>query len=172
MTDPTRDIPQFGALLGESIGAVPAASRPRFLARLERGAADRYRGWAAALPEHADALLACAASEEQIAIRVDALYPAIPSELAAIEAALPGAIATYFEVFDGLSIPRQLALQAAAERQGSQAWQALKRPGLPQAQADELDALTAMELESAERLEALLAQLSDEGAASPPGRNR
>ena len=36
----------------------------------------------------------------------------------------------------------------------------------------ELDALTAMELESAERLETLLIQLSDEGAASPPGRNR
>ena len=73
MTAPSSDVPQFGALLAEYIVSVPEASRPRFLARLERGAADRYRGWAAALPDHADVLLECAASEEQIAIRVDAL---------------------------------------------------------------------------------------------------
>ena len=85
MTDSTSEVPQFGALLAKYIVAVPESSRPRFLARLERGAADRYRAWAAALPDHAEVLLACAASEERIAIRVDALYPAIPSELAAIE---------------------------------------------------------------------------------------
>ena len=161
MTDSTSDVPQFGALLGEYIGAVPQASRPRFLARLERGAADRYRGWAAALPDHAEVLLECASREEQIAIRVDALYPAIPSELAAIEEALPGAIETYYEVFDGLPVQRQLALQAAAERQGSQAWQGLQHAELPAAHTAELDALTVMELESAEQVEALLAQLPD-----------
>ena len=69
MTSSPSDVPQFGALLAEYIVAVPEASRPRFLARLERGAADRYRGWAAALPDHADVLLECAASEEQIASR-------------------------------------------------------------------------------------------------------
>ena len=148
---------RFGALLAESIGAVPEASRPRFLARLERGAADRYRGWAAALPEHAEALLECAASEEEIAIRVDALYAAIPEDLASIEAALPGAIETYYGVFEGRPVEEQLALQAAAERQGSQAWQALKHAGLSEAHAAELDALTAMEIASAERVEALLA---------------
>jgi hypothetical protein len=154
--------PNFGALLAEYITSVPEASRPRFLARLERGAADRYRGWAAALPAHAEVLLECAASEEQIAIRAEALYAAIPEDLASIEAALPAAKETYFGVFEGLSLRQQLALQAAAERQGSQAWQGLKQqPDLSAEHAAELDALTALELRSAERVEALVATLSE-----------
>lgn len=157
----TPDVPNFGALLAEYIVSVPEASRPRFLARLERGAADRYRGWAAALPAHAKELLECAASEEQIAFRADALYAAIPEDLAAIEAALPAAKETYFAVFEGLTIKQQLALQAAAERQGSQAWQGLKQPGLSAEHAAELDALTALELESAARVEAIVATLPD-----------
>ena len=155
------EAPQFGAILAEYIGSVPEASRPRFLARLERGAADRYRAWAAALPEHAELLLECAASEEQIAIRAEALYAVIPQDLAAIEKALPPAKETYYAVFEGLSIKHQLALQAAAERQGSQAWQGLKTPTLSDAHRAELDALTALELTSAERVEALVAQLPD-----------
>jgi len=161
MTTSATDVPQFGALLAEYIVAVPEGSRPRLLARLERAAADRYRAWAAALPEHADLLLGCAASEEQIAIRVDALYAAIPADLAAIEKVLPAAIETYCDVFDALPIERQLALQAAAERQGSQAWQGLKKAEHSQAHLAELDALTAMELESAEKLESLVATLPD-----------
>ena len=154
--------PNFGALLAEYIQAVPDASRPRFLARLERGAADRYRAWAAALPEHAEPLLVCAASEEEIAIRADALYAAIPEDLAAIEAALPPARETYFAVFEGHSLKEQLALQAIAERQGSQAWQGLKAAeGLSAAHLAELDALTALELESAARLDSVIDQLAD-----------
>lgn len=155
------DVPNFGALLGPYIGRVPAASIPRFLARLERGAADRYRGWAAALPEHAELLLSCASSEEQIAIRADALFPVEAADLAAIEAELPGARDTYFAAFDGLSVKQQLALQATAERQGSMAWQGFKREDLPQAHLAELDALTALEIQSAERIEALVEQLPD-----------
>jgi hypothetical protein len=58
-----------------------------------------------------------------------------------------------------LTVKQQLALQAAAERQGSQAWQGLKRAGLPEAHLSELDALTALEVESAERVEDLVARL-------------
>jgi hypothetical protein len=157
----TPEPPNFGELLAEYILSVPEASRPRFLARLERGAADRYRAWAAELPAHADLLLDCAASEEQIAIRADAIYAAIPEDLAAIEAALPPAKEAYFSVFEGLSVKQQLVLQAAAERQGSQAWQGLKQSGLTADHLKELDALTALELTSAERVEALVAQLPD-----------
>ena len=160
-TQTTPEPPNFGALLAEYITAVPEASIPRFLARLERGAADRYRGWAAALPAHAELLLECAASEEQIAIRAEALYAPIPEDLASIEAALPPARERYFAVFEGLPVRQQLALQAAAERQGSQAWQGLKQPGLSADHVAELDALTALELQSAERVEALVATLSD-----------
>ena len=162
MTKPQDDqVPNFGELLGPYLSRVPAASIPRFLARLERGAADRYRGWAAALPDHAELLLSCAASEEQIAIRADVLFPVVAADLAAIEAELPGARDTYFGAFDGLTVKQQLALQAAAERQGSLAWQGLKQAGLTAADIAELDALTALELESADRVEALVAALPD-----------
>lgn len=90
-----------------------------------------------------------------------ALYPVIGEHLAAIEAALPPARDAYFAVFEGLSVKQQLALQAAAERQGSQAWQNLKHGGLSPAHLAELDALTALELESAEQVEALVARLPD-----------
>ena len=156
------EIPNFGQLLAQYIVSVPEASRPRFLARLERGAADRYRSWAAALPDHADELLECAASEDEIAIRVESLYAAIPEDLAKIEAALPLAKERYFAVFEGLSIAEQLAVQAQAERQGSQAWQGLKHADLSPAHAKELDELTALELTSAERVEALLEKLGAE----------
>ncbi len=159
MTDP--EAPNFGELLGRYIGRVPPASVPRFLARLERGAADRYRAWAAALPAHAEQLLACAAREDEIAVRAEALFPVIPEDLAAIEDALPGARESYFAVFEGLSLKQQLALQAAAERQGAQAWQGLKRDDAPAAQLEELDALSALERETADKVDALVASLPD-----------
>ena len=56
---------------------------------------------------------------------------------------------------------RQLALQAAAERQGALAWRGLKQPGLPEDHLAELDALHDLEIRSAERVEALLAKLPD-----------
>ena len=162
MSNIAPEAPQFGQLLAEYIGAVPERSRPRFLARLERGAADRYRGWAAAVPDHAHELMACADSEEQIAIRAEGLYEIFPDDLAAIEEALPPAIETYYDVFDGLPVKQQIALQAAAERQGSMAWQRLKQqPGLSDEHIAELDALTALELASAERVEALLPKIAD-----------
>ena len=65
-------------------------------------------------------------------------------------------------MFEGRPIREQLALQAAAERQGSQAWQGLKQAeGLSSAHLAELDALTALELESAARLDAVVAALAD-----------
>ncbi|MEM9134162.1 MAG: hypothetical protein AAF962_15850 [Actinomycetota bacterium] len=161
-TDAIPEVPRFGQLLAAHIGSVPDRSRPRFLARLERGAADRYRGWAAAVPDHAHALLDCAASEEQIAIRAEGLYAAIPEDLAQIEAALPDAIRTYYDVFDGLSVREQLALQAAAERQGAQAWQRLEeQPGLSDEHRAELDALSALELASADKVDGVVAALAE-----------
>ena len=88
-------IPNLGTLLAPYLSAVPAASMPRFLARLERGAADRYRYWASVLPAHAPGLLECAAREDEIARRADALFAVIAEDLPAIEAALPQARSTY-----------------------------------------------------------------------------
>jgi hypothetical protein len=50
----TLNIPKFGELLAPHLSRIPDAARPGALARLERSAAERYRGWAEALPEHAE----------------------------------------------------------------------------------------------------------------------
>ncbi len=80
MSEP--DIPAFGALLAPYISQVPPEATPRFLALLERGAAARYREWAAMLPEHGDVLLSCAASEDEIADRTLAMLQGALAELA------------------------------------------------------------------------------------------
>ena len=64
-------VPNFGELLAQYISAVPETAVPAFLARLERTAADRYRMWAKAVPEHAEGLLTCAAREDDIADRAE-----------------------------------------------------------------------------------------------------
>ena len=116
------EIPAFGALLAPYIGQVPAEARPRFLALLERSAADRYRIWAGMLPEHRDVLLSCAASEDEIADRIEAAFVLDPSLHEVLHAPLAGARDTYYAVFEQYTVWDQLRLQANAERQGAQAW--------------------------------------------------
>ena len=77
MTEVT--IPSFGELLSPQLSRIPDPARPGCLARLERSAAERYRGWAAELPEHREGLLKCADREDEIADRIEAILP-VPSE--------------------------------------------------------------------------------------------
>lgn len=145
------EIPNFGEILAEHLGGVTPDTLPYLLSRLERTAADRYRGWAEDLPAHREGLLECAAREDEIAERIEQALPPTDAGRAAVEAAIPGAKATYYAVFEGHSPLDQVALQAGAERQGSMAWQNLKavHPEL----AELMDSLTALELESAAYLE-------------------
>jgi hypothetical protein len=151
------EIPRFGALLAPFISQVPTDAMPRFLALLERGAANRYREWAAMLPDHADALLSCAASEDEIADRIEDAFTLDPSLRDVVSAPLPGALDTYREAFAGLDVWDQLRVQANAERQGAQAWRNIATrvdepsvlaalagcAALEEASADELDELIA-----------------------------
>ena len=155
------DIPNFGALLAEHIGSIPEPAVPAFLARLERTAADRYRGWAEAVPAHSDGLLACAMREDEIADRVEALFPATqPEQIEAIEAAIIPARDTYYEVFDGLSPVQQMTIQANAERQGAAAWRNMI-PGVEdQSVVDALEQCAQIEEASADYLDGLLLELA------------
>ena len=89
---PELHIPAFGTLLAPYIAQVPASGLPRFLALLERGAAERYRHWADTLPQHAADLLKCAASEDEIADRIEAAFALDPALADAIRAPLPAAM--------------------------------------------------------------------------------
>lgn len=150
-------IPRFGALLAPYIGQVPAEAMPRFLALLERGAADRYRHWAGLLPAHADELLQCAASEDEIADRVDAVFALRAGDVEALHAPLPAAKQAYVAVFEGLDLWDQLRIQADAERQGAQAWRTIAARATDAGVVAELAACSALEEASADRLDRLVA---------------
>jgi hypothetical protein len=151
------EVPQFGALLRSHISSVPAAARPAFLAGLERSAAARYRTWAQAAPEHADALLGCAAREDEIADLVAALFPISVDDQAAVDQALPAAVELYYAVFAPYTVIEQLYLQSEAELQGAQAWVQMAEQIDDPATCEVLARCTTLEQESSVVVKDLLA---------------
>jgi hypothetical protein len=153
------EVPQFGALLRSHISSVPATARPAFLSGLERSAAQRYREWAAAAPDHAEALLGCAAREDEIADLVAELFPIAPDDQAAVDEALPDAVAVYYDVFAPFTVAEQLYLQSEAELQGAMAWVGMAEQIDDPAVIAVLDRCTALERESSVVVKDLLATM-------------
>ena len=152
------EIPKFGELLAEHLGGVPGEAYPFLLSQLERTAAERYRMWADQVPSHRDGLLQCAAREDEIADRVEAMFPPTDAHRALVAEIIPKAKATYYAAFEPYTPIEQMTIQANAERQGANAWQTLKA-AYPD-HADALDALSAIELESADFLDATLPEMA------------
>lgn len=158
MSAAEAQLPNVGALLTPLLGKLDGAARAVLLARLERAAAERYRAWALKAPAHADALLACARSEEEIAQHAERLFPLSAAQQADVAALLRDALALYDATFAPFALREQLALQASAERQGGSAWRAIgAAPGLDAAARETLAACAALEDASAARLDAILA---------------
>lgn len=65
----------FGELLVEHLSGVPQDAYPYLLSQLERTAAAHYRAWTDDVPEHRDGILECSAREDEIADRVEAMFP-------------------------------------------------------------------------------------------------
>lgn len=154
----TLEIPNFGELLAEHLSGVPQEAYPYLLSQLERTAADRYRGWADDVPAHRAGLLECAAREDEIANRVEALFPPSDEHRELVASIIPNAKATYYEVFENYTPVEQMMIQANAERQGANAWQNLK--ALYPEKSAEMDALSGIELGSADYLDELLPTLA------------
>ena len=142
------DIPNFGELLAGHLQQVPPEAFPYLLSQLERAAAARYRVWAEDLPAHREGLLACASREDEIADRVEAMFPPTDEHRLLVADLMPAARKTYYQVFDGLTPIEQMTIQENAERQGANAWQGLKE-AYPD-RADQFDELSAIELSSAD----------------------
>ena len=137
---------------------LPPDVLPAFLARLERTAAARYRQWSRDVPAWASELLACADAEDEIADRISAAFPITAERAAALDERLPAAREIYFSAFDGMAVRDQLRLQAAAERQGAQAWRSVasRASGLSHDVHAVLAACSALEERSADVVDALL----------------
>ena len=153
------EIPNFGELLAEHLGAVPQEAYGYLLSQLERTAADRYRGWAEDVPEHREGLLACTAREDEIADCAEAMFPPTDEHRRLVASIIPEARATYYSAFERHTPVEQMTIQANAERQGANAWQNLKA-AYPD-KSGELDQLSEIELGSADYLDELLLSLGE-----------
>ena len=152
------EIPNFGEVLASHLTGVPPDALPYLLSQLERTAAARYREWASQIPSQAEGLLECAASEDEIAKRAEAMFPVSPEHRASVDEILPAAKAAYYKVFEGYEPIDQMTIQANAERQGASAWQGLKAAHPDK--AVQLDEISEIELKSADYLDQLLSELN------------
>lgn len=144
-------------MLAGFMAQVPEASRPRFLALLERGAAERYRYWAEQLPAHADGLRACAAREEEIATRAERVVAIDTGAREKLEALIPGAREAYYAIFDGVPLLEQLRIQAGAERLGAGAWRGMASALSDPRAREVLDSCAELEEVSARYLDSVVA---------------
>jgi hypothetical protein len=122
-----RTLPDIGAILAPLLGAVTPAERPLLLAIAERMAAERYRGWAGAVDDATvrAGLLACAAREDEIAARVEAVHPDADGAQGRLRAAHPELVTINEAIFAGRPLAEQFAIQATGERLGAATWRAL-----------------------------------------------
>jgi hypothetical protein len=120
-------LPDIGQILGSILQRVPPAEHPLLIALAERLAAERYRGWAAAAldgTQRAD-LLACAEREEEIARRVEALFPDAGARQQDILARHPDLLDVNRTLFADRPLADQWAIQATGEHLGAATWRAL-----------------------------------------------
>ncbi len=149
--------PNIASVISPLLADVCEADRPFVIAYVERVAAGRYRVWASQVDDSGQRrrLIACAAREEAIAERVEALSGDAAEIQRAFAEAHPGLQAAYDGLFSGLSIAEQMQVQANAERLGAATWRALAAAA--DGHAREVFASCApLEEESAETLEALI----------------
>lgn len=121
------ELPNIAAVFAEVLNRVPREQQPLLIAYAERLAAKRYRGWAEQVGDdgHRSGLLACASREEEIAGRIESLYPDAAAMQQRLLEANPELLEINTKLFAPLSIEQQFELQAQGERLGAATWRAL-----------------------------------------------
>jgi len=139
---------------------VSAEQRPLLIAAAERLAANRYRRWADLVDASTKlGMLSCAEREDDIARRVEAMFPnasAVQRELLAQAPELTDASGS---LFASLSLPDQFRLQAQGERVGAATWRSYATNAADEQNRDEFLQCALLEEASAEFLESLLQQM-------------
>jgi hypothetical protein len=151
------ELPNLADVLARILQRIPVEHQPLAIALAERMAAERYRGWADAVgeAERRAGLLACAAREEDIARRVEALYPDAAAVQPDLLARHPELVEINRTLFAPYSLAQQFVLQARGERLGAATWRALARQAPTPAARDALLACALLEEDSAVFLESL-----------------
>jgi hypothetical protein len=138
------------------------------MATLERAAADQYPAWAGVCPEPAQAegLRACAAREEEVAARIDVVFPSQPDEQRHIAGFLPQIAEAYRSALAQRPVIAQYAIQAAAERRGAAFWRTLATSIADASVREILSACAQLEERSADFLEAIVRASSAKGSVT------
>jgi len=125
-SDTESGLPNIAEVLSRVLQRVPRERQPLLIALAERLAAERYRGWAAdpANARRRAELLACAAREEDIAGRIEGLYPNAGEVQREITAHNPDLEEINRSLFAGRPLREQFAIQANGERLGAATWRA------------------------------------------------
>jgi hypothetical protein len=135
---------------------VPEAQRPLLVAVAERLAAERYRGWAEQVTsaELRARLLACADREEEVATKVESLFPRAAETQRELLAAHPELTLVNRTLFAGRPLAQQFEIQAKGERSGAGLWRSLAQRAQDPHVRDTYLACAKLEEASAEVLEA------------------
>jgi len=149
-------LPSVGEAIAKVLARVPRDQQPLLIALAERLAAERYRSWAGEVsPAQRAQLLACAEREEEIARRVEALYPGAAALQRELLAKHPDVGEINHSLFAGRPLAQQFAIQAQGERLGAATWRAFARGDGDAGRRDTLLACAELEEASALVLEAL-----------------
>ncbi len=151
------ELPDIAGVLMTVLQRVPSAQQPLLIAFAERLAADRYRGWATQAIDQQDrsGLFACADREEEIATRIESLYPNAKSIQQDLLAANPDLLEINRTLFAPLTLEQQFRLQAQGERLGAATWRAFAAHADEPRVRDVFLACAPLEERSAELLEKL-----------------
>lgn len=149
----------IGEVLAPILARIPRERQPLLIAAAERLAAERYRGWAAQVASAGEqaGLRACAAREEEIARRIEGLYPDAGAVQREILAANPDLLEVNRTLFAGRPLREQFRSQADGERLGAATWRSFAKHAASAAARDTLLACALLEEESASFLESILA---------------
>ena len=152
-----RELPNVAQVIAPILERASPEERPLLIALAERMAAERYRGWAAASTDarRRAGLLACAEREEEIARRVEGLYPGAAATEGDILARNPDLEQLNRALFAERPLGDQYTIQAQGERLGAATWRALA-DHVPQGRETFL-ACAELEEASATVLESILA---------------
>ena len=126
---PPREIPDLATIIGPLLDRVPHEQQPLLIAVAERRAAERYRGWADGFSdaERKAELLACAEREEDIATRVEALFPEAAAIQRDIVAKIPDLEEVNRKLFAQWTLEQQFTIQARGERLGAATWRSFAK---------------------------------------------
>jgi hypothetical protein len=124
-------LPNVAEILGQVLQRVSAPEQPLLIAIAERLAAERYRLWAAGVadPARSAQLVACAGREEEIARRIEALFPNASAVQTDIRAKNPDLEELNRSLFANRPLHEQFAIQAQGERLGAATWRGFAARG-------------------------------------------